>query len=78
MELNGATGTRRTPEVVAPTNRVNVAFPFSTIHVEEASRELAELVGIVSDLVMLLDESAPVPELDELRERVKALAAKVH
>jgi hypothetical protein len=33
------------PDVVAPTNKVNVALPFGTIHIEESSKELAELGG---------------------------------
>jgi hypothetical protein len=41
---------RTAPEVVAPTNRVNVAFPFSTITLQEPSKELAELAALVADL----------------------------
>ena len=42
---------RKGPEVVAPSSRVNVAFPFSQIKVTEPSKELAELAGLVYDLV---------------------------
>ena len=43
------------PEVVAPTNRVNVALPFGSIHIEETSKDLAELSRLVADLASILE-----------------------
>jgi hypothetical protein len=68
---------RTAPEVVAPTNRVNVALPFSSFHVEEPSRELVELVDVVAELVAMLETLAPVPEAERLRERVQALKVRL-
>ena len=67
---------RKGPGVVAPSNRVNVALPFGQIKVEEASRELAELIVLVRDLVFDL-EATSGQELKEIRERATALAARV-
>jgi hypothetical protein len=62
--------------VVAPSSRVNVALPFSQIKVQEASRELAELIFLVRDLVFDL-EATTGQELKEIRERAAVLAARV-
>jgi hypothetical protein len=66
---------RHAPGVVAPSNRVNVAFPFSKITVQEASQELAELTVLVDDLVEALEASTG-QELKEIRQRANALAAR--
>jgi hypothetical protein len=62
------------PEVVAPTNRVNVAFPFSKITVQEPSKEFAELAAIVAELAVVMEAAAVGPEIKKLRERAQALA----
>ena len=67
---------RKAPRMVAPSSRVNVAFPFSQIKVQEASRELAELIFLVRDLVFDL-EATTGQELKEIRERAAVLAARV-
>jgi hypothetical protein len=64
------------PGVVAPSSRVNVAFPFSQIKVEEASKELADLTVLVRDLVVAL-EATTGQELKEIRERATALVVRV-
>ncbi len=64
---------RAAPEVVAPSNRVNVSFPFSQIKVEEPSRELAELASLLLDLVGTMAEWVPEDHLAELSARARAL-----
>ena len=61
------------PEVHGATNRVNIAFPFSQIKVEEPSKELAELAALVFDLVGAMAEWVPEDRLDDLRARAQAL-----
>ncbi len=73
--LNGAEEAkhRDAPGVVAPSNRVNVAFPFSQIKLEEPSKELAELAALVFDLVGAMAEWVPEDRLEELRARAQVL-----
>jgi hypothetical protein len=59
--------------VIAPSSRVNVAFPFSQIKLEEPSKELAELAALLFDLVETMAEWVPEDRLDELRARAQAL-----
>jgi hypothetical protein len=59
--------------VHAPSNRVNIAFPFSQIKVEEPSKELAELAALVFDLVGAMAEWVPEDRLEELRVRAQVL-----
>jgi hypothetical protein len=68
---------RSAPEVVAPTSRVNVAFPFSHLHVEESSKDLAELSGIVADLAAMVEQAAPGPGVTKLRERAQVLRTRL-
>ena len=67
---------RGAPGIVAPSNRVNVALPFSTMRIEEPSSELAELVAIVSDLLGALDQDGG-EEIARLRARAEALATRL-
>jgi hypothetical protein len=67
---------RSAPEVVAPTNRVNVALPFSKITVQEPSTELAELAAIVAELTEVMESVAPGPAVKDLRKRAHAVAAR--
>ena len=69
--------THTAPEVVAPTNRVNVAFPFGSVRIEESSEDLAELSGIVADLAAAVEEVAPGPKAKKLREHARVLAARL-
>jgi hypothetical protein len=61
------------PRVVAPSNRVTIAFPFSQIKMQEPSKELAELASLVHDLVVAMAEWVPEDQLDELQTRAQAL-----
>ena len=56
------------PSVIAPTNRGNVALPFSSINIEESSRDLAELAAVVVELVTIVEGVAPGPKIKRLRE----------
>jgi hypothetical protein len=51
------------PESVTGNTRVNVAFPFSKITVQEPSSELVELSTIVSDFITALAEWVPEDKL---------------
>jgi hypothetical protein len=64
---------RDAPEVVAPSSRVNIAFPFSQIKVEEPSRELAELASLLFELVGTMAEWVPEDQLEEMSARARAL-----
>jgi hypothetical protein len=73
--LNGAGETRPgdLSRVIAPSSRLNIAFPFSQIKLEEPSRELAELAALVFDLVETMAEWVPEDRLEELRTRAQLL-----
>jgi hypothetical protein len=68
----------RGPRIVAPTNRVSVAFPFSHLHIAESSRELVDLASIVARLALLTETLAPSREATEVRESADPLAATLH
>jgi hypothetical protein len=65
------------PDVIAPTNKVNVALPFGSIHIEESSKDLAELAAVVAELVVMVEGIAPGPKIGALREQAQAIAARV-
>jgi hypothetical protein len=67
---------RSVPRVVAPTNKVTVALPFSKITLEEPGKEVAELAAIVAELTAIMERVAEGPELARLRDRAEALAAR--
>ncbi len=73
----GGTKAHKGPEVVATSSRVNVAFPFSQIKLEEPSQELAELAAVVFDLVVAIAEWVPEDQLEELRTRAQALRERL-
>ena len=69
QDIAAAPRTRAAPRVVAPTNKVTVALPFSKITLEEPGKEVAELAAIVEHV-------AGGPELARLRDRAEAVAAR--
>ena len=73
----GGDKARKGPEVVAPSSRVNVAFPFSQIKLQEPSQELADLAALVFDLVVVIAEWVPEDQLEELRARAHALRERL-
>lgn len=64
------------PRMIAPTNKVNVALPFSKITVEEPSKEFRELARIVAGLAAVVERLAVQPEVTRLRERADVIAAQ--
>lgn len=68
---------RGAPEIVAPTNRVTFAFPFSKVEMREPREDVVELAAIVLELAKAVEELVPVPELTALRDRAEALAVRL-
>jgi hypothetical protein len=66
---------RVAPGVVAPTNRINVALPFSKIQVDEPSKDLGELAALVAELAAVVERVAPGEESRRLQDRADRLAA---
>jgi hypothetical protein len=62
---------------VAPTNRINVALPFSKIQTHEPSKELAELATVVAQLAAVVEKLAPGAGAKELRERALTVVAQL-
>ena len=65
------------PRMVAPTTRVNFAFPFSKITVEEPARDIAELASIVAELAAAVERAVTDPAVTRARERAEALADRL-
>jgi len=59
------------------TTRVNVAFPFAQIKVQEPSEDLAALAAVVSELADLVAEVLPGSSPRALRKRARALSARL-
>lgn len=79
MVDEGQNGTgRRAPATVVNGTRVTVAFPFSSIKLEESSAELRALAELVADLADVVAATTGA-DLDDVRRRarefVNALAA---
>ena len=64
------------PRMIAPTNKVNVALPFSKITVEEPSKEFRELARIVAGLAAVVERLAAQPEVTKLRERADVIVTQ--
>ena len=75
-EDSDASETKRTPNDVV-TTKVNVAFPFSQIKVQEPSEELAELADLVRELADLVADIAPESRAPKLAQRAQALATRL-
>jgi hypothetical protein len=66
--------------VNAPSNRTNIALPFSKIEVQEPSAELSELAVLLCELIETLEQAVPKArrkELNDLHARAQALRARV-
>jgi glutamate-1-semialdehyde aminotransferase len=59
------------------TTRVTIAWPFSQIKLEEASAELTELAGLLSDVIEALSGLVPEDRLRPLRDRTESLRARL-
>ena len=65
-------------EVHNASTRVTIAWPFSQIKLQEASAELAELAGLLSDVIDALSDVVPEDRLGPLRDRATSLRARLH
>lgn len=61
----------------APSQRINVALPFSQIKLQEASAELRELADLLVDVVAALSDTVPEHRLAPLRDKAEGLRAKL-
>jgi hypothetical protein len=59
--------TKPDPSAEVVTTRVNVAFPFSQIRIQEPSEDLAALAALLRDLADLVAESPPERRLRTCR-----------
>jgi hypothetical protein len=59
------------------TTRVNVAFPFSQLKVQEPSKDLAALATLVRDMADLLADGVPGSAAQELARRAQMLASRL-
>lgn len=69
--------TGRAREKVFATTKVNVAFPFSQVKVQEPSEHLIALTALVQDIAGQLAEIAPSPDAERLKRRAQALARQL-
>ena len=74
---NDPSTTKTSPHSDVVTTRVNVAFPFSQIKVEEPSEDVAALAVLVRDLADVIAEVAPGPKVQELTKRARALVTRL-
>ena len=65
------------PNAEVVTTRVNVAFPFSQIKVQEPSEDLAALAVLVHELANLVADLAPGSKARKLAARAQALATRL-
>jgi len=65
------------PKGEVVTTKVNVAFPFSQIKVQEPSKELAALADLVAGLAALVADVAPSTKATQLAKRAQELAAQL-
>ena len=66
-----------TPSSENVTTRVNVAFPFSQIRVEQPSEDLAALAALVRELADLVADVVPGSKATKLATRAQALATRL-
>ena len=69
--------TKRTADSEVVTTRVNVAFPFSAIRIQEPSEDHAAPAGLVSALTEHVADVVPGPKAQELRKRAHALSTRL-
>lgn len=74
---NDASETKPTPNGEVVTTKVNVAFPFSQIKVQEPSEELTALAALVCELADLVADIAPDSKAPELAKRAQVLATRL-
>jgi|SoimicmetaTmtHAB_FD_contig_41_8860594_length_495_multi_1_in_0_out_0_1 hypothetical protein len=62
---------------VDSSTRVNVAFPFSQVKIQEPSDRLIALTALVEELAELVARTAPGPEADQLLARAHDLVDRL-
>ena len=72
-----AAGAKSVPTTVMPTTRVTVAFPFSTIKIQEPDARMRALAQLVSELAAHLEKLEPNAGTHDLQERAHALTAEL-
>ncbi len=63
--------------MVNPSTRVTVAFPFSTVRIQEPDEAVAELASLVARLARALAESVPATERTAIAEAAERLAGRL-
>jgi hypothetical protein len=76
-ENSDASEAKPNPNADVVTTRVNVAFPFSQIKVQEPSEDLAELAVLFCELADIVADTAPESKAPELAKRARALAIRL-
>ena len=76
-ENRDASETEPKPNADVVTTRVNVAFPFSQIKVQEPSEHLAELALLFCELADIVADTVPESKAAELAKRARALATRL-
>ncbi|HEY6474536.1 MAG TPA: hypothetical protein VIY26_16695 [Acidimicrobiales bacterium] len=69
--------TTKARTVNAPSQRINVALPFSQIKLQEASAELRDLADLLVEVIEALSDSVPEHRLAPLRDKAEALRARM-
>lgn len=72
---DGRAGSR--PPRVANTTKVNVAFPFAQVKIQEPSEALVALTTLVEELADLVAAAAPGQQAEALRRRAHQLVSQV-
>ena len=62
---------------ITPSTRITVAFPFSSIKIEEPDDRLRELAAIVAELTDRLEALEQSEAGHELQERARGLLAEI-
>ena len=73
----GGHACRQVPARVASSTRVNVAFPFSQVKIQEPADHFVALTALVEELAHLVAAAVPGPEAKVLRRRAHELASEV-
>jgi hypothetical protein len=74
---NAVAKPKQQPTSESVTTRVNVAFPFSQIKVQEPSEDLAELAAVVRELADLVADVVPGSSARKLSKRARLLSARL-
>lgn len=68
---------KRPPARVDSSTRVNVAFPFSQVKIQEPSDHLLSLTELVAELAGLVADAMPGPQSEAVHRRARELAGQI-